>query len=105
MIVAEPEVVLPMDVIRYLRTRSAESEFDATHEAVREFFPELVSLRVFLQVDPDEAGRAKVVFEIQLPRSTSIEELGDRRQTFYTELHQRLPSPIEPVCGLLIDLE
>lgn len=105
MIVAEQELILPKDVIGYLRTRAAHREYDATHEAVREFFPELVSLSVFLQVDPDEAGHAKVVFEIRLPMSTSIDELGDRRQAFYTELHRRLPSTTEPVCGLLIDLE
>ncbi len=94
---------LSQDVQDLLRAKSAEPEFCKTEELIREFFPEMLALNIYLQEDPDEEGITRVILEAVLPESMSERPLGDYLTPFYTELHQRLPNVTWPVCGLSID--
>ena len=96
--------ILSKDVQNVLRATSAESEFYITEQIVRESFPELMALNVYLQEDPDEEGITRVILEAVLPESMTFDLLHERKMAYYDAIATRLVDVEWPVCGLSIDL-
>jgi hypothetical protein len=95
-------IAVPKDVMDLLKTKSAEEEYRVTEQLIRENFPEMQSLDVYLQEDPDEDGITRVILEVVLPETMPFEILSERRNMFYGERHRRLPALEWPVCGLSV---
>ncbi len=95
-------VVLDPVTKRFLRDHDALEEFETTFELVRSCFPELLGIEVYLQADPDEETRERVVLRVALPRTHDCNEFHDRQMQCYESLVKRLPPTRHPapVCGL-----
>src|SRR5437868_11276365 len=98
------EPSLEAGVAEFLKRHAAEGEFQTTYDIVRSCFPELRQIHASLQEDPDEDDRQRVIFEVILPPSHSLDLLQAQRRRFSEELVERLPPARfpDPVCGLMI---
>ena len=97
------EIALSKEVIDLLRAKSAVEEYRVTEQLIRETFPELLGLDVYLQEDPDEEGITRVVLDVILPEAMPFDVLSARRNAYHTERRRRLPTIEWPVCGLSIN--
>lgn len=101
--VIEDQLSVEPIVAAFLASHGAHAQFLKVCDLVRQCFPDLVSLRVTLQEDPDEVGRAQAVLCANLPDS-----LGeDRLQASLRRYHQRLVAEVPladcPLFALVTD--
>ena len=103
-IVTNSEPRVEPDVAEFLRHHAAEVEFQTTCDVVRACFPEVCQLHAFLQEDPDEDNRWRVIVEITLPPSHPLDLLEAQRRRFSQQLVELVPPARfpDPVCGLMI---
>lgn len=97
------EPMLEPGVAEFLKRQAAEAEFHATFELARSCFPELRDIQIFLQEDPDEDDRWRVVLHVRLPRSHPLDLLLDQQRHFYDQLVERCPPARcpDPVCCVI----
>ena len=103
-IITNSEPKVEPEVAEFLRRHTAEVEFRTTCDIVRACFPEVCDIHAYLQEDPDEDDRWRVIVEITLPQSHPLDLLGAQRRRFSEQLVERLPPARfpDPVCGLMI---
>ena len=95
--------VLDPPVREFLQRHNAEAEFQTACELVQACFPELRSLRFWLQEDPDEEGRTWLVLHGTLPKTHPPELLLSQRKQYHNRLVNDVPLSHCPLFGLLID--
>jgi hypothetical protein len=97
-------ILLEPGVAEFLERHAAEAEFQTASELVRTCFPQVRSIRAYLQEDPDENDRRRVVFHALVPQSHPLDLLEDQQRHFYEQLVERCPPARfpDPVCGLII---
>ncbi len=98
------QAIFEPGVAEFLKRRAAEVEFQIICELVDACFPDLRDIQVFLQEDPDEDDRWRVVIHVRLPLSHPLDLLQEQERRFYEQLVERCPPAQypDPVCGLMI---
>jgi hypothetical protein len=99
-----PEVNFEPGVVEFLKRSAAEEEFQRTCALVRSCFPELRIIQAYLQEDPDEDDRKRVVLHAILPPSHPLDLLQEQQHRYYEQLVEQCPPAKypDPICGLMI---
>src|SRR5438132_5804340 len=102
--VSSCRAILEPGVAEFLKRHAAEVEFQTVCELVHAFFPDLRDIQVFLQEDPDEDDRWRVIVHVRLPQSHPLDLLLDREHRFYEQLVERCPPAQypDPICCPMI---
>jgi hypothetical protein len=101
--IASEEIVVDAAVSSFLRTHAAEVEFQKVAALARAYFPELLSIDVAVQDDPDDEGRAKAVVRVRLPASFPDETFRSALRRYHERLVEELPLSRCPLFALVTE--
>jgi hypothetical protein len=92
-----PKLTIGSGVQEFLKEKDAEAAFQAVCECIRECFPQTLAINARLEEDHDEPGWWRVVVDVALPDSLSVDVWLDQDRQYYERLYERIPLAQTPL--------